>query len=259
MKKLRRVCMYLAWIGMLSLPLFSFAGEGDGKGNGGDPISARREALKKLIQGNLKLRVRTYFQNIDLANISDTEVSEELSHMISHDLDKDVIRSKYVIRSVCLDENRKSQPATSVNGQRGGDICLNVKKLAESSTSEQEMVGLLAHEHAHHYGYRDTEHRLMNAVIDTLSLGSGSGKAVTCTAYCMIPYWQGRYTRLVSAELLEVSDPSSLAKAWQSLSARCRVLNEARGTEGYETGEPVTDLALSDSGEPKANLSNACH
>src|SRR5207342_53421 len=65
-------------------------------------------------------------------------------------------------RPACKDGNGKPVPASSGNGDRGGAVCFDVERLIESDLAT--LVGIAAHEQAHHFGFEDADHAFAEEV-----------------------------------------------------------------------------------------------
>jgi hypothetical protein len=141
---------------------------GNDTGNGGSPALLRKKVITDYIQSmDLKGDVLDYAKNFIPEQIADPVAREALKKMkIQWALDSDISRSKYVISNSCSHIGGKDE-AGAIDGQLGGDICLSPAHLAALNPSKAELIGLLIHEHAHHFGYDDQDYLIYNAVYQT--------------------------------------------------------------------------------------------
>lgn len=142
---------------------------GHGGGNGGDPVIARMQQIRAFVHMNARQEVLSFFQRVKKQDLADPSTWEAINAMRENGIVADVQESAYVFQITCK-EVGTLDGGGSINGDLGGDICLSPKRLAEIDASKAEVVALLVHEHAHHYGYVDGNHAIYKAVLATLHL-----------------------------------------------------------------------------------------
>jgi formylglycine-generating enzyme required for sulfatase activity len=171
MKQFSQGCKYLVCAGMLALPSLAFAVEGDGKGNGGSPLLLRMKLIKEYINTELRDDAYNYMSNLQLDQITSPAARRALKRMLEKDILTDIRTSSYVLQSSCKAIGGQDAGG-AVNGDLGGDICLSPKALAELDSTKAEIVGLVIHEHAHHFGYEDKDYAIYKAVYKTVWLAN---------------------------------------------------------------------------------------
>lgn len=159
------------------------AESGDKGGNAGDPVVGREQRIIKLIQddpatGKSELReraLRLIETNPAWSGVSDADVRGTLVDMSMRGLRSDAMQSHYELKERCNDQDGNSVPATAMPNDRNGPICFNARMLASEVASDDEILGLVFHEHAHHFGYVDPKMAISTAVLDILSSPSKTG------------------------------------------------------------------------------------
>src|SRR5262249_15387234 len=123
----------------------------------------------EFINTELRADALAYIQNLNLDQIASGPARDALKDIIARDLEKDIRESNYVIQDSCQEIGGQAAGGAVAN-QLGGDICLSPKRLAEIDSSKAEIVGLVIHEHAHHFGYVDADYSIDRAVFETVSI-----------------------------------------------------------------------------------------
>mgnify|MGYP001559401796 CR=1 FL=1 len=159
------------WI-VLACMLFATNGwtrdlDGQGTNNGGDPIIARAESIELYIQTRLRAELLVFVQAVDPEMLIEEDAAV-FQDLIQRGVREDLLRSPYFVASSCLDSLGEERAATAPSGDRSGPICFNAGRLAAENASNGEILGLALHEHAHHFGYADPEHRI-NRWVESLA------------------------------------------------------------------------------------------
>lgn len=148
---------------------YSFAG-GD-IGNGGDPLVSRIKLIERYISTRLRKDADDYISNViwEHIQIPFGPGREALKKLLARGISDDIKVSGYFVRSSC--KNFGGQHAGgSIANDLYGKICLSPKRLAQVNASKSEIVALLIHEHAHHYGFDDANYEIYNTVYQTVKL-----------------------------------------------------------------------------------------
>lgn len=156
----------------------ALAGGESTAGNGGDPLIARKNRIIRLLTGNPErheVSIKTRVLNLLKDNptwdyVENPEARKMLNEMRWKGLREDVEKSAYEIHDVCIDMNNVSQPATAKPDDRAGGICWNPSALAAMNASDDEIVALAFHEHAHHFGILDPEMQINTAILQLIAL-----------------------------------------------------------------------------------------
>jgi len=147
----------------LAYTLGAYAGAGSS--GGGDASGDRIPTIESWFDGGSSDISR------DLVNIatfinafsSTGQISTEVKDLISKGLIDDIKLGQYDLKSICLDENGVERSASTPKvdlytnpNQPRPHICINERKLAAENASRDEVVALMFHEHARHFGLDDT-------------------------------------------------------------------------------------------------------
>jgi hypothetical protein len=152
-------------------PLCAFA-EGSSARGGGNTGSSRIREISEWIdgtssKGDIKSTLIQIAQNAVKAGSLGTDHWSQLTQLqtlVSKGLIEDIQKAEYQKSKKCVDESgvEKSASTLKVNLIANPDqphpaVCINMPKLAADNTSYEELVGLLFHEHARHFGIEDTD------------------------------------------------------------------------------------------------------
>lgn len=147
------------------------AEKGGADPSGGDAAGLRGEALVELIglgkdiYEGTNVRIKRKVKNVLAMNYVHPipgEVGTLLQTLIDQGLLQDVDEAKYVLSDYCHENGIEKSSHTLLIDRRkdknlpAPDICINIRKLAAEDAKENEIVGLLIHEHIRHLGQEDT-------------------------------------------------------------------------------------------------------
>ena len=135
--------------------------QADRAGNGGDPILMRQERIQTMVN-TLKGKLIKYLGNFESSDISNEEVRQIFNDILERGLIEDIKLSHYEYSNDCRDNDNNIRGATAHLHDIHGPICFNISYLAENNITENELIGLAMHEHAHHFGYEDLDHSFGN-------------------------------------------------------------------------------------------------
>jgi hypothetical protein len=135
---------------------------------GGDILVLARERAAQtadlVFDLKLKTQVARYFEWIKKVyfDIEDSHIRQIFYPLIQIGSTvpgvEDVWNSEYFVSMrPCLDTAGRRQAAVTQVGDLGGRICLDSELLQQQKPSNKELLGLLVHEHAHHFGYSHQE------------------------------------------------------------------------------------------------------
>jgi hypothetical protein len=169
---MKKMCKLPAHLLGLALSLIAAASaHANEKGNGGDPVLLRAGLIREYIDTSLRQDLQDYFKTLNLLTVDDLSARIALQSMLDRDAASDLQKSRYVIKESCAYIGGQAAAGAKAN-ELGGDICFSPKRLAELGSTKAEVVGLAAHEHAHHFGYSDSSYAIYKAVFRTLQLKS---------------------------------------------------------------------------------------
>lgn len=151
---------------------------------GGNSISGRIIALQKMFGADddgttdktMNKVILEMAKTLKQFPPEQTPAMKDVATMIAGGLEKDIMESRYVLSSYCsvVDERtgkeiEKAASTQKINlienpDQASPDICINVQELAANNSSEDEIKGLLFHEHARHFGLEDTTKLKVNPI-----------------------------------------------------------------------------------------------
>ena len=148
------------------------AGAGGGVGTGGgDSASDRLRVIRRLFEHRPLPLSNEKHINVELENILITmdrfstqgKLHAQIKDILKKGLIEDIEKSEINLSSDCRDEFNIERSASTLkvnisNQANVGhpDICVNTRKLAAENASFAEILGLLLHEHARHFGLEDT-------------------------------------------------------------------------------------------------------
>lgn len=93
--------------------------------------------------------------------LGDIDAQKKLDDMLDKGFGKDLSQTKFVLSKKCLDkEGIEKSASTEMNVPRA-DICVNPERIAREFgpyIQDSDLMGLMMHEFAHHYGYSDIDH-----------------------------------------------------------------------------------------------------
>lgn len=172
---------------------------GEKGGNGGDPVIEREQRIRQLIElnpatGKSVLReraLRLMEGNPTWSAIKDPIVRGTLVDMRERGLRADILQSPYRVSNPCLDQDGNSMSATSILNDPSGPICWDTFRLARLNASDQEVLALLFHEHAHHFGYVDSTMAINSAILEMVKTpGAAQPSPITSVRETNISKWQ---------------------------------------------------------------------
>lgn len=155
-----------------------FASGGTSSVGGGGDASAIRSLIMKhrkeyLIKGLINTfserpkNVRTYVKHIigmyaeNLLEVKEPNAKKIFQDMIENGLREDIKKIEFVISRKCLDQSNIERSASTKMNDRGGVICINPYRIVDEFgpyIQSSDIIGLVMHEIAHHYGYEDEDH-----------------------------------------------------------------------------------------------------
>lgn len=153
-----------------------------GQERGGGDAKAIRSAIldnqrESLIQKSIALFEGTSNSRIEGAlywivahknmNFKNSKHQEMLNTMIEKGFAQDISSLKFVRSSKCLDSNGADKTAVASMNVPRSSICINVEKFVNEFgpyIQDSDVLGLVMHELAHHYGYEDADHGFAAAV-----------------------------------------------------------------------------------------------
>lgn len=202
------------------------AKEGNEGGHGDEPLKARSLTLKKYIMEDLKGVMLRTVVSIDVESIKDRTVSAIYSQMKDRGLKQDIAQSPYTAAGGCYENirgtnERESKPASAILHDLGGSICFDPELLAQRNVSEDELVGIAMHEHAHHMGYDEGDAVRLEVYFTSLKTASMKENPTTswsCYTYCAIQS-SHFFTRYEKQFITSTSDTAE--NALQSLRLQC--------------------------------------
>ena len=156
-------------VALVLAALAPVAHAGHAGGNAGDLIPARTRIIREFINNDLRGITERYLRDLDTSRIDDARARDALEDMIGRGAVQDVRAAGYQLLDSCAHIGGE-QGGGAYAGDVGGDICLSPRRLAENNASKAEIVALLVHEHAHHYGYVDANYAIHLAALRTLRL-----------------------------------------------------------------------------------------
>lgn len=141
-----------------------------GTRGGGDATTARKIELSKEFIF-LKSDLKSFLNHLNLSSLKDVAVKKIIEDISARGLNDDINESVYQLSDQCVDEENQTHAASTEIGKRNANICLDLNKLSAQNIVKGELIGLLLHEHAHHFGYKDTEemHRLISVIANQYS------------------------------------------------------------------------------------------
>lgn len=158
-------------LGLTLLPLSVRMANAHGSGaHGGDPVEVRRLDMVEFINTELRQNLLDLTGYLNLNVIESVGIRRAVQDLLDRDLAGDVRSSPYIIRDSCVDGQGRQKAATSNLNEMGGEICFNPRFLARQNASNSEIVALAFHEHAHHFGYADSDARLQRAILQQVAL-----------------------------------------------------------------------------------------
>lgn len=162
-----------------------------GSDRGGGDASVMQANITAAHKKNLYLQLESIFSNADHGVISiknyllyffkkidlvkSNEAHKTLSDMRSRGVEA-LIQNKllYKVSSVCLDKNKQSKAATAditANPPLNPEVCINPDKIISdlgTNITDSALIGIVAHELSHFYGYEDIDHSLAAAAAETM-------------------------------------------------------------------------------------------
>lgn len=138
--------------------------EGTQGSGGGDSLSKRINHIRYLLGDNGEL-VRPMLRQIGINLMkfaSDFNDSTSVQSLIKRGLLNGIQDAPYELKASCVDQDGIERSASTLNVDRSlnpdisaPSICINIRKLAFENANLNEILGLLYHEHARHYGVWD--------------------------------------------------------------------------------------------------------
>ena len=146
---------------LLVLVSSAWAGEGGVRetGNGGDFPPLDAQMLKRYFKGKLRQQLMSYVYSMHLLP-SEPERELLLKFNKGHELGKAIFHARYEFKSPCIDAYGKRRSAVAKRWDRGGSICVDLDRMAKRRPAWNEVLGLMMHEFAHHFGIEDKDHTL---------------------------------------------------------------------------------------------------
>ncbi len=154
---------------MIIISFSAYSKAGAGSSGGGDANSKRARILKSYFTVN-KDNLTTNLTKIanSLNNLeSQGHVMSQIQTLVKNGLTQDFLKAKYELHPACFDDRgiERSASTTRLDLSFAGQsernespaICINIRKLAEENASYEDVLGLLFHEHARHFGLEDID------------------------------------------------------------------------------------------------------
>lgn len=165
MKIFKFQCFLILTVALLSAPAFAAFAGSEGRG-GGDSLSQKIRGLEKLIGENgnkikpLLIQIMTNLRKFDPSG----KTPQQIISLIDRGLREDVSLSLYQLEAKCIDKKNEERSASTQKTTVDKDpkryhppICINLRRLAIENAKLHEVIGLLFHEHARHFGLEDTD------------------------------------------------------------------------------------------------------
>lgn len=177
--KIKSVILFIMTLALFSTNSYSSSSTGGstGIGGGGDAKAIRSLILEKKRAGLQKYVVETFSDEVgggitDMRQLlslyisglmikTDPNVRIILDDMIAKGFKDDLMKTKFVMSKKCVDRfNIERTAVTNMNIPRS-DICINPVRVVEEFgpyMRKSDLLALVMHEFAHHYGHEDANH-----------------------------------------------------------------------------------------------------
>lgn len=214
------------------------------------------EYLKKTILGTLQM-YELYQAEYD--KIMEPQVAEMMARMIQgrviETLKNPSFTYKVITDEYCRDSKGDPWAATAKLNDIGGEICVSALRLVEIQADPLEVVGLMLHEHAHHYGYEDKDHKMFDVALaverkELRDWPNSCYESIPRGTYKIIPYSQ---IDKLGTELNISVARSPQGPTW----AKVHVMSELCDLPGYVNCQLIVDSLASFPKENKAIVVNA--
>ena len=120
-------------------------------------------------QGVLNVRNFLAWFNRGTMRLHDEAQQKILEDMITRGFGKNLMKTKFVMTDSCVDSKGDSKTAVAEMNQPAGDICVSPSRIVDDFgpyIQDSDIMGLMMHELAHHYGYEDADHSFAAAIAD---------------------------------------------------------------------------------------------
>lgn len=160
----------LSALALLILSCNALAGETGT--HGGNPVSMEQITIGRWIteESGLKKKVDSFLKQLAGAPaiIQDAGARAMIEKLLANGLLKDVEKSKYepIYSGPCEDWKHAKVSAAARNGAVGGTICFSAPELDRLNATQEQVVALAIHEHAHHLGEKDENFTLTRALTE---------------------------------------------------------------------------------------------
>lgn len=107
------------------------------------------------------LKNRLYGYAVGTDQLENPKANAILQDMIAKGFLADLKTVKIVASKKCVDSSGVERTASAYMNKPGSDICFNPDRIVDEFgpyIQDSDLVGLVMHEFAHHYGYEDTDH-----------------------------------------------------------------------------------------------------
>ncbi len=163
---------------ILATPTKSMARGGtSGVGSGGDAQAIRSLVLKNKREHLIKSVAKSFADSPKLVPtnvrdllggiaqgrqpLSNPKAQAILNDMIQKGFARDLEKTKFVLSDACLDHLGTERTAVAKMNAPGTDICVNPARIVDGFgpyIQDSDLIGIMMHEFAHHYGYEDSDH-----------------------------------------------------------------------------------------------------
>ncbi len=169
--------LLMSFLFSLSVSAIESSGRTSGVGGGGDGkmirsliLKAKRERMvDRLIQvftsqdviDYATIRNSLYGYALGTTKLENLKANAILQDMISKGFLADLKTVKFIASKKCVDSDGVERAASTTMNRPGADICFNPERIVDEFgpyIQDSDLVGLVMHEFAHHYGYEDTDH-----------------------------------------------------------------------------------------------------
>jgi hypothetical protein len=214
-------------------------GEGGVNGGGGDASARRIKAIKTLIgirdasgesaftgkTARIKEKLLSLLKTIQ-AIPPEGEMGQLIRRLLDSGFEEDIKHGQYDLKRACY-EGKVEKSASTDKVDRTRDksipipaICLNAHKLALESAQEEDLVGLLAHEHARHFGLEDTDELGMHPLAEAVASWYQASKAGVGESIAAMPGVHLRWTG--SNAYLDFSSGEKVKLTFKNLMGSCQ-------------------------------------
>lgn len=102
-------------------------------------------------------------------HLQDEAQQKILEDMIARGFGKNLMKTKFVMAESCFDSKGDSKTAVAEMNKPASDVCVSPSRIVDDFgpyIQDSDIMGLMMHELAHHYGYEDADHSFAAAIAD---------------------------------------------------------------------------------------------